>query len=188
MASTELSARLRYLNDSAHLLATTAPATSKYLMSRYNSITFDNELEQSESQRQKACSACGTIMAIGWEASVQVQSQRSRRGKGSKEKAAPSKATVYKCESCNRTTRFIIPPAIKRKAMPSNVGSAAGPTRFTPLHSIPDTAAITASANSSSKKRAKARKKGGLAAILANKKESEAQTSGFALMDFIKPA
>ncbi|KIN01277.1 hypothetical protein OIDMADRAFT_41876 [Oidiodendron maius Zn] len=165
MASPELSARLRYLNDSAHLLATTAPATSRYLMSRCNTLMFERDIEQSDTQRRNICGACGTIMVLGWEGTMQLESQRPRRRCNS-QKAVPktSKAVVYKCESCSRAN--------------------SSPVRASPVVNAP------LSTNASSKKRAKARKQSGLEALLAKKKSSEATTTGFGLnlMDFMKKA
>ncbi|TAQ85992.1 hypothetical protein B7494_g5680 [Chlorociboria aeruginascens] len=81
MASPELSARLRFLNDAAHLLATTAPATSRHLMSRCNSLLFENNIEPAESEKLKACGACGTIMIVGVAATFKVETQKPRSRK-----------------------------------------------------------------------------------------------------------
>ncbi|PSS22528.1 hypothetical protein M430DRAFT_18076 [Amorphotheca resinae ATCC 22711] len=195
MESSELSARLRFLNDSAHLLATTTPATSKYLMSRYHSLMFERELEQSDAQRRRACGACGTIMILGWEATLQMESRRPRRKNSSQKRdvQTPSKAIVYKCESCSRITRFNTPPpAPRRKIGSSRTKSSLGtgvPTPSQAKEANPNTG-VAPSTNSSSRKRAKTRKQSGLEAILARKKASEASTSGFGLdlMDFMKKA
>jgi len=188
MESPELAARLRYLNDAAHLLATTAPATSRQLMSKCNSLIFDCELEQSESHKRQICGACGTIMTVGWATTLEIQSQRPRGKVGKalqKETRKPKKEMVYKCGACRRTTRFDIPlPAAKRKTISTGHSKAA-----VPIQAKTATTATVHSANSSSKKRAKARK-GGLEALLANNKAVEARQSGFGLdlMDFMKKA
>lgn len=194
MDSPEQSARLRYLNDSAYLLAATAPETSRYLMSKCNAQILDNGMEQSDSQRRQACGACGTIMILGWRVSIHVDGHITGRktGKVQKESQKPKpksqKDMVYSCTSCGRETRFTIPtpPSVKRKktSVYQNTAKAAVPSP-----SLPENAAVTASANLSRKKRAKA-KKGGLGALLANKKASDAQQSGFGLdlMDFLKKA
>jgi ribonuclease MRP protein subunit SNM1 len=192
MASPELSARLRYLNDSAHLLTTTAPATSRYMMSSCNALMFDRNIDQSETQRRKVCGACGTIMILGWECTVQLESQKRRRKKGDQSKDAPnsSKAIVYKCESCSRETRFPIPlPAPRNKMRSQRQMPSSGTGAMNLLQAKANSTTSTPlSTNASSKKRAKARKQGGLGAILAQKKASEASRSGFGLdlMDFMK--
>jgi len=196
MATPELSARLRYLNDSAHLLAVTAPSTARYLMSRCNSLVFDNDLELSESHRRKVCGACGTIIIMGWEARVEIFPRRGRRGKALGEKEAPPrrKDLVYTCESCSRTTRFSIAPAAS-KARPLKSASTSSTKNLIPQLATPGTSTnvitpANPSPNSSSKRRAKTRKQSGLGAILANKKASEAPKLGFGLdlMDFMKRA
>jgi RNase P subunit RPR2 len=185
MESPELSARLRYLKDSAQLLMRSAPATSRHLMSRCNSLMFDVGLEQSESQRRQICGGCGTVMVIGWEARLHFHTQQRRRraGKVRNEPSNQIKEMAYSCESCGRTTRFQVPtPSARRKQL-----LEAGSKIQVPLLRKPESRPITAAANSNSKKRAKARK-GGLEALLATKKASEAQQSGFGLdlMDFMK--
>lgn len=188
MASQELSARLRFLHDSAHLLATAAPATSRHLMSKCNSILFDSGLDQSDAQKRQACGCCGNIMILGHEATlrVQVQPHRMKSGKAQKHAASSQKELVYTCNVCDRATRFKMPtPAVKRRSM-------VGPSSKTKI-SVPSQPAISqsppvvTSTNASSKKRAKARK-GGLGALLASKKAAEAQQSGFGmdLLDFMK--
>lgn len=199
MASPDLSARLRYLNDSAHLLATTAPTTSKYLVSKCNSLMFDNSIEQPESHKRKVCGACGTIMILGWHGRVELQSQRSRRGKNvSAEKATDrARAMVYKCESCGRKSRInISSSAPKRKS--SSVShtehlSSITPTSNTPLLpgiSTPPqpTSNTSATTTSASKKRSKAKKQSGLEAILARQRATDSRGSGFGLnlFDFMK--
>jgi len=186
MNSPEQSARLRYLNDAAHLLMTMAPTTSKYLMSRCNSLIFDSGLERSESQRRQTCGACGTIMVTSWEATVQVQSQRSRRNSSKTQKVAPNptKEVVYNCDSCGKKTHFKLPPAAaKRKA----VVRGGQKTAALQQGKLQPSQIVTAS--SSSKKRAKARK-GGLEALLASKKATGAQQPSFSLdlMDFMTMA
>lgn len=196
MASTELSARLRYLNDSAHLLAITAPATSKYLMTSRNTLMFDRNIEQSEAQRRNVCGACGTIMVLGWDATMKMESQRRRRKKKSidqsKDVQNTTKAMVYECESCSRVTRFPIAlpkPRNKIRLQRQTPSVGAGGTIPTQAKANPNPD-IPLSTNASSKKRAKARKQSGLEAILAKKKSSEASSSGFGLnlMDFMKKA
>jgi ribonuclease MRP protein subunit SNM1 len=201
MASPDLSARLRYLNGSAHLLATTAPATSKYLMSKCNSLMFDNNVEQSESHKRKACGACGTIMILGWDGKLKLDSQRAQRGKSTPRRTTDrARAMVYKCESCGRETRLnMSSSAPKHKALSlsnaqdsssvtqaSNTSLLSGdPTPPQAKSNIPS----TPSGSSSSKKRTKARKQGGLEAILARQRATDSRRSsgfGLDLLDFMK--
>jgi ribonuclease MRP protein subunit SNM1 len=190
MESSESTARLQYLNESARFLATSAPATSKYLMSQFNSLMFEAEIEQPEPQSRKSCLACGTIMILGWEGTAKVQSAASRRKSRQQESKKPSsreKSMVYTCGSCFKTTRHRLEPApsisrVKKGALQSvSVSKPVATALNNP--SIPP-----ANANANSKKRARTRKLGGLGALLANKKASEARSSGFGLdlMDLMK--
>ncbi|KAE9380341.1 hypothetical protein N431DRAFT_324423 [Stipitochalara longipes BDJ] len=163
MSSSELPARLRFLNDSAHLLATAAPSTSRHLRSRCNALMSENELALSDAQKQDACGACGTIVIQGWEGTMHTESQPSQRKKArlNGQAAKQTKTLTYQCKTCGRTTRFLL-------------GTPSSATRRKPI-------------SSNSKKRAKARKRGSLEALLAAKKAGP-KVSGFGLdlMDFMK--
>ena len=200
MSSSGLTARLRYLNDSAHLLTTTAPATSKFLMSKCNSLMFDNGIEQSESQKRKVCGACGTIMILGCNSKVDVEPQRARWGKRTPRKATRdrARAMVYECESCGRKTRVSIsPPTSKYKALSvsntkhsSSITQASNISLLPPSLSLPQLKSNISSAPSSAgKKRSKARKQGDLEAILAKQRATDSRSSsgfGLDLLDFMK--
>jgi RNase P subunit RPR2 len=188
MASSDILARLRYLNDSAHLLATTAPATSRHLILRCNALMFERELETSETQTLKACGACGTIMILGWEGTLQTEGQPSRRKKAPQkgQDVKHTKALIYNCKTCGRKTRFALgtpPQANKQKSGSSNSRS------MSTIQTLPKPSLGSSApeAKLSSKKRAKTRKRGGLEALLAAKKAGP-ETSGFGLnlMDFMK--
>jgi ribonuclease MRP protein subunit SNM1 len=193
MASPELSARLQYLNDSAHLLAAAAPETSRHLMSRHNSLLFDSNLDPSEAQKRKACGACGTIMILGWNGVLELKQpgRKNRRRHGGVSKT--QRAVVYTCECCRRKTRHPF-PAPRQKYNPGTKSSKPAPVSATASASsrtpqAKDVPTVSQSSNSSSKKRAKNRKQGSLQAILAKQKASEgASGSGFGLdlMDFMK--
>ncbi len=188
MTSAELSARLCYLNDSAHLLATTAPATSRHLISRRNTMMFENELDPSEAQRRNACAACGTIIILGWEGTMQTNTQSPQRKKVQPhhQRVKQTRALIYNCETCGRKTRF-----------PLNNTSQANRHRSTSLNSKsmstsqslakPSSVSSVPDGKPTVRKRTKARKRGGLEALLAAKKPgSENSGFGLDLMDFIK--
>ncbi|QSZ36164.1 hypothetical protein DSL72_007289 [Monilinia vaccinii-corymbosi] len=194
MADLELAARLRYLNESAHLLATTAPSTSKYLMSRCNSLMFDHEIEQPDAQKRKSCGACGNIKLLGWDGNLEVKSQGSKKKQErKKEKGVSSgeKAIVYTCGSCNKKTRHCvdIAPVTSRPKKGSIHHGAISKNASMPVQSLTTANRMAMpSTNASSKKRAKTRKLGGLGALLAKQKASDAIPSRFGLdlMDLMK--
>lgn len=186
-ASKELSMRLRFLNDSAHLLATTAPATSKYIMTRHHALMFDSRIELSESQKRDSCGACGTIMTLGWEATLEHNARAGRKGKRKPkvEAARPPKTMVYSCGSCSAKTR-ISSGATRAPGRHGNSLARSSSTNPALLSTATASGPTSTSSTSTSKKRAKS-KKGGLAALLAKHQASQS-TSGFGLdlMDFMK--
>lgn len=187
MASPELSARLRYLNDSAHLLATVAPETSRHLMLRHNSLLGDSNLETSEAQEGKACGACGTIIIIGWNGTLQTQRARNRNTRHG-EASKTGRIMLYKCDSCGRTTRHHVAVA-PQNTRTKSITSKPVPSLAPAFSDTPAKSATIQTSTSSSKKRAKSRKQGSLQAMLAKQKESQALPgSGFGLdlMDFMK--
>ena len=189
MEPQELSARLRYLNNSAHLLASTAPETSKFLMLQCNALMFDSEIEQSDSRRQQVCGACGSVMKVGWEASVRLETQRPRRKrKGTAKMPERRQEMAYSCAACSRTTRIRAKAIDLRKQAITQKAAPIPTTSQNSTSSLPNGSTSgphTATLNS--KRRAK-RKNGGLEALLANKKAADARSSGFGLdlMDFMK--
>jgi ribonuclease MRP protein subunit SNM1 len=204
MASPAISARLKYLNDSAHLLVTTAPGTSAYLMSRCNGLMFDNELDQSDARKRHICGACGNIMILGWTGARQLESLGVRKGRRNAKSnllqlsSAKVKTVVYTCDRCSRRTRQNINTGIPRSPMildttySSNVSKKLTPFMASSLdtHSTNSTPS-SASANANSRKRAKIRKQGGLQALLAKNRESGTRGSidfGLDLLDLMKRA
>jgi len=186
MSSSELSARLRFLNDSAHLLAATAPSTSRHLRSKCNTLISEHELVLSNTQKGSACGACGTIAIMGWEGTMHTELPPSRRKNArlNGQAAKQTKILVYQCKTCGSKTRSPLgtpPSAIRRKSTTSDSRSLA------PSHSLNKATSSSSvpEVKSNSKKRAKARK-GGLEALLAAKKAGpEAPGFGLDLMDFM---
>jgi ribonuclease MRP protein subunit SNM1 len=191
MVSPGISARLKYINDSAHLLAISAPGTSAYLMSRCNGLMFDNELEQSDAHKQHVCGACGNIMILGWTGTRQIESLKVQKGRRNARammqntSSAQVKTVVCTCERCGRRTRRSINTNIPRSLTTLNTtynpraSQTATPFKGPLLetHSAPRTPSST-SANASSRRRAKIRKHGGLQALLEKNKETDTRVSG----------
>lgn len=186
MSSPEVRARLRYLNDSAHLLATIAPSTSRHLQSRCDALISEKELDSSDAHRQNACAACGTIMILGWEGTMQTKPRPSRRRKAQHDGQAVkhTKALIYECKTCYQKTRFPFsgPPQVTRDKATSYDSRALSTSEL-----LIKPSPVSLATKSSGKKRAKARKRGGLEALLAAKGTNR-EVSGFGLdlMDFMK--
>ena len=205
MASPDLTARLRYLNDSAHLLATTAPATSKYLMSQRNSLMFDNGIDRSDPHRRDACGACGTIVILGWDGKIETRRQGGSRGKSGKAVTNLPKPIVYMCESCGRKTQLNISTSPSSVLDPKPISllhtkhtlnttqasnhSSSGLSNSQIKSQPITTSSCIPSETSTKKKRTKTRNQGGLGAIIARQKATESRgLSGFDLLDFMKKA
>jgi ribonuclease MRP protein subunit SNM1 len=186
MASPEVLARLNFLNDSAHLLAITAPAVSRHVMSTYNAFLSENNLEPAESHRRETCGACGTTMILGQGAELERNRQLERRGKGRYD-TTRSKFIIYHCKSCNKRNQHRIPTSLPRHKPRTETVSALAPVASTSSQLLSNSVAPEGS-NNSSKKRAKTRKQGGLQALLAKQKASQSISSGFGLdlSDFMK--
>ncbi|KAF7950119.1 hypothetical protein EAE96_007417 [Botrytis aclada] len=194
MADLELTARLRYLNEAAHFLVTSAPTTSKYLVSQCNSLMFNHEIEQPDLSKRGSCSACGTIMILGSVGKLEVTSQRLKKKpirKGARGTSSVKKAMIYTCGSCNKMTRHRLDPApaVSRAKNGAVQHGAVSKPGSLPAQNLTTTNTMgTPSTNASSKKRAKNRKLGGLGALLAKQKASQTGSSGFGLdlMDLMK--
>ena len=200
-----LQARLRFLNDSAHLIAIGSPTTSAVLGSHYDKLLAENDLDlqaskkDQDSRRREVCGACGNLMIPGWSCHVvqeNIKPKEAQRAKKISRKPTSKlgKAKVYSCLRCHRKTvqpvvaresKVLLKKPIVLKSQTIQHAASAAPA------SIAEYASATPkSANAGSKKRAKARKRGGLQAMLAKSKTEPLGPSlggfGLDLMDLMK--
>ncbi|EPE25703.1 hypothetical protein GLAREA_01615 [Glarea lozoyensis ATCC 20868] len=190
MASSEVSARLNFLNESARVLAITAPAVSRQVMSTYNALLSCSNLEPTESHRRETCGACGTIMILGLEATMEAQKESRRKLNGRRD-APQSKCITFACKCCKKKTRHPIPTSLPRHKPRKTSAHDPESANIPPSSANPKLSSnivATESPSTSSKKRAKNRKQGGLQALLAKQKASQGTSSGFGLdlLDFMK--
>ncbi|KAK2019038.1 RNAse P Rpr2/Rpp21/SNM1 subunit domain-containing protein [Colletotrichum eremochloae] len=191
MDSSTLPAHLNYLNDAAHLLRTSAPETSAYLMNHHNELMFLNDIEQNDVRRQHVCGACGHIMIPGQGTALKLETEKALKRKRRDVKSRDSKAKddpppragtrrLFSCGNCNRITKISFPPPppiLRRRAKPEQLSAAKG------RQSSMAEPAKPVSSNSSSKKRAKNRK-AGLQALLSQAKTSSSGSRNLSLADF----
>jgi hypothetical protein len=203
MASTELAATLGFLTDAGHLLATAAPETSAYLMSRRSELMFEHEMTPTDRQRHHVCTCCGHIMLLGQASDLHIKAAKRTARKrpstrGPKAKAANSlgpqpafgPTKMITCGYCGRKTEVELPaPAAisRRKMKVEKITKPSGPeTTSSLLNTVQETTSQKTSSNASSKKRAKSRK-AGLQALLD---QSNARNSkpglGLSLADFMQ--
>ncbi|WYZ36650.1 hypothetical protein EsH8_II_000156 [Colletotrichum jinshuiense] len=193
MDPSTLPAHLNFLNDAAHLLRTSAPETSAYLMNHHNGLMFVNDVEQNDVRRQHVCGACGHIMIPGQGTALKLETEKALRRKRRGIKAKDSKAKdgaqqrsgmrkLFTCGNCDQTTKISFPPpppVVRRRSKPEQHPPAKG------LQAAMAEPAKPTTANSSSKKRAKNRK-AGLQALLTQAKASSSGSRSLSLADFAR--
>lgn len=198
-------ARLKFLDAAAQFYSSTAPATSAQLMQERQDIVADHNIKLREAEVRGSCQACGTISIPGstcivFEPIQSDESRSQRRKHGGDEDTARiaqgggeiDKIVIRKCLACHRSTRT--PILLSSKPSISNAGRQLNAQGAPQLDSLPgnaieDKASQQPSlANSSSKKRAKARKPGGLQVMLDKHKATQNHPSSFGLdlMDIMK--
>lgn len=192
MPSPWLEARLRFLHNSSRLLQSAAPSTSAHLMLERNIVAEQHERVLDQSQLKDICRACGTILIAHSTSKTEIldspfAGRIAKRGGFAGRKSGTEK---HECLACRRvTTRPVVKSQQKfeKERRPLNLGQ---PSKLviSPSKSDVTEAENSTPANASSKRRAKARKQGGLQAMLEKSKGSTSQSAGMSLdlMDFMK--
>ena len=209
MAAALSIARMKFLDASAHYYSTLAPATSAHLMLERMAVAANNEATLAKRPgSDDACGACGTIRIPGLTSKTTiVEPTKSKKVSHKRNKQRQSEATanrptakqlVVECLTCHRITPTPLQPSQGHRVRRQRGSGSTATFGAQTAEPVPlSTPAFTkqapssekpVSANSSSKKRAKTRKQGGLQAMLEKSKESGKSPSGFALdlMDFMK--
>ncbi|KAL2002975.1 hypothetical protein VTN02DRAFT_5384 [Thermoascus thermophilus] len=208
MAPTESVTRLNFLRDSASFLSLQSPSTAAHLLASHNQILHEDFKPLNYRQKENFCGACGSIRKPEYTKKFEVKPKNVKsKGKPLKD-AGSAGATVYKCLRCHRRT--VLPhrkpaarPTVQKQPQPiSTPAQVSSSSTVSTADKAPEKAATQApsdpavsvdapakmtSENASSKKRAKARKQGGLQALLASKQRSQASTSpSLDLLDFLQ--
>lgn len=205
MAPTESVARLNFLRDSASFLSSQSPSTAAHLLASHIQILYEDFKPLNYRQKETFCGACGSIRKPEHTKKFEVKPKNIKsKGKPLKD-AGSAGATVYKCLRCYRRT--VLPhrkpaarPNVQKQPIStpaqlsssSTVSTAEKAPEKAATQAPSDTAvsvdapAKTTSENASSKKRAKARKQGGLQALLASKQRSQSTSSSLDLLDFLQ--
>ncbi|KAF2495905.1 hypothetical protein BU16DRAFT_360356 [Lophium mytilinum] len=194
--------RLRYLKDAAHLLHAQSPTAAAVLGAQYDKLLVDRNLDIEASQkewdshRRDICGACGNLLIPGLSCQVTQETSSPKASTGPKSKRPVGdveKEMVYTCAKCDaKTIQPLQRPAKLLRRQP-RISKSQDQTNTNPRAtavSSDDTSTAPKSANASSKKRAKARKQGGLQALLDKSKSDTSKSRqgdfGLDLMDFMK--
>ncbi|KAJ5611207.1 hypothetical protein N7510_007926 [Penicillium lagena] len=179
----------KFLADAAESLSLSSPSTAAYLLATHTQILYEESKPLTSRQTEHYCGACGSIRQAQWTQKTEIKPRKTAAGSGG--------ATVYRCLRCRRRTVSSHKKAAPTKPIPRATASPHLPVTTPVGASSPQTSRATsdsadppssnAADNVSSKKRAKARKHGGLQALLASKQRSQASSS-LDLLDFLNQA
>ncbi|PKX95307.1 ribonuclease P Rpr2/Rpp21/SNM1 subunit [Aspergillus novofumigatus IBT 16806] len=189
--------RLNFLKDSACMLDSLSLSTASHLLMVHNRILHDEFKPLTQRQLDFACGACGSIRKPERTKTIEIRKRKAKSSSSSaSKKASALGATVYKCLRCHRRT---VKPAA-RPNITSKPDTTAAPVSTTQSTTSTTAKSVSPAAqsgeadrssktadNASSKKRAKARKQGGLQALLASKQQSQSKSSqSLDLFDFLQ--
>ncbi|KAL9005815.1 MAG: hypothetical protein Q9188_001433 [Gyalolechia gomerana] len=194
MPATGLDARIKFLETSAHLLRGTVPETSAHLMQQRNVVAEESDKSLNKAQLKDICRACGMILVSGSISKVSVAVKLGKKRKFAPEPEALEEQSKIECLSCDRVTVTPVQQLQENMRVVAKPIPLAKPSSIALSETIPSSDSRTeemgkpASANASSKKRARARKQGDLRALLEKSKGTDSSSGGLGLdlMDFMK--
>ena len=190
-----LDARLRFLNRSARLLDGIAPATSAHLMLERNNVAEVSGRTSNKAQMHDFCQACGTIFHTDLMPGPDSLDPGVAELQG--RNTVPDNVSLgnHGDTQCHACRRVVVRPSLRPRQYERNdqmkVKAWGRPSEAIIIPpselNMAESVKVT-SANINSKKRAKARKEGGLQAMLEKAKGTNSQYSstGLNLMDLMK--
>ena len=126
MSTTLVPARLRYLHESARLLATTSPRISARLSSQRDQVasayevTFDTKISQSRdgSTSRETCTSCGNVFLPGWNCEIRTRTRaRSSKDRDGSRKSAVTRKTVDTPKAASSTVVHLPRPEKNKDLM-----------------------------------------------------------------------
>ncbi|KAL8808554.1 MAG: hypothetical protein Q9182_000105 [Xanthomendoza sp. 2 TL-2023] len=158
-----------------------------------NTVADEHDRKLNRSQLKDNCRACGTISVPGMTSKTEVTNglSNSKQKKRADTIKDANELEIHECLACYRVvttpTSNILRNGFGNQGKPAGLIERSKIVAAESKHDIMQTEASTP-ANASSKRRAKARKQGGLQAMLEKSKGATSQSSGTGLdlMDFIK--
>ncbi|KAL4903006.1 hypothetical protein BDW74DRAFT_55705 [Aspergillus multicolor] len=174
--------RLNFLKDSASSLSPISPSTAAYLMSAHNAIFHEDQKPLNQRFHESFCGACGSSRKSEHTKVASIKKRSQKRAALSQAKGLTADgATVYKCLRCGRRT--VTPSRTSSKPAHPNTPIVDSTAAKAQPYQAP---ASKTAENASSKKRAKARKQGGLQALLATKQSQAEPSKSLDLFDFLQ--
>ncbi|GAB7326025.1 hypothetical protein MBLNU13_g10062t1 [Cladosporium sp. NU13] len=202
MVSTDVEARLRFLEQVSETLAVSAPTVSSFTRASKREVAVSQGLETSNSGL--ACNACCQLLLVGWSCEV----VRSGQHKQTRQQRTSGKTSTTKCVQCSAcgTENMVqhqkrlkkndskVPRSVKEvkpeTAIPAKQPEPAILPEQTPVPStLPSKEPTPEVTQAKRTARRKARgKNASLQALLASKKPEAPKPSGYGLdfMDFMK--
>lgn len=190
MPVSEYTSQLNFLKDTASSLSSSSPSTAAHLLAGHNHILHNDFKSLNQRHQEYCCGACGTIRSPETSKTIQIKKKKSKRTG-----VSTDGATIYKCLRCHRRTvkpvrkepvRSKVPPKPMTTTVEPSVSTTAPSADKTVSEQSASEPASKTAENASSKKRAKARKQGGLQALLASKQQSQSASSSLDLFDFLQ--
>ena len=159
--------------------AAVVPASiSSHLLTVHSQLLHESSKSLNVRQKRDYCGACGSIRKPEWTKVTEIKPKKSKPLATSTSQGA----TVYKCLRCRQRT--VLPPrhvptnpSVRIATVTASQDSAPGATKG---QASTDS---KSGDNQNSKKRAKARKQGGLQALLASKQQAQPSLD---LLDFLQ--
>lgn len=171
--------RLNFLKESATSLASLSPSTAAHLMAVHHHIFHQECRPLNPRLQENYCGACGSPRKPEWTKTRKIHPKPATT-------ETKTGATVYTCLRCHsRTVKPGPPPTRVTKVtkVTANSSASASPVDSPGLPQPDDRKTVD---NASSKKRAKARKQGGLQALMASKQKTQSNTASLDLFDFLQ--
>lgn len=189
MPVSEYTPQLNFLKDSASSLNISSPSTAAHLLAGHNHILHNDFKSLNQRHQEYCCGACGTIRSPETSKTIQIRKKKLKRTG-----VSTDGATIYKCLRCHRRTVKPVRKEPVRSKVPAkptttveeSISTTATSTDKTVSEQSASEPASKTAENASSKKRAKARKQGGLQALLASKQQSQSASSSLDLFDFLQ--
>lgn len=197
--SSESGLRLNFLRNSATFLSSQSPSTAAHLITVHNHILHEDFKPLKPRQHESFCGACGSPRKPEYTKTIKIREKGKARASQSLSKETQCSiqggAIVYKCLRCHKRT---VQRLQQQNAKPQKLHSTPPTQEASTLtkssneksssQPVSDTLAVptvpkSTSENASSKKRAKARKQGGLQALVASKQRSQAANSAASSLD-----